>query len=151
MGTPLDLTVPPVLVAASAAAAQWLLTGRRRRRTPLGGSVTGLLAAAGLAVGVRGIADFRRARTTIHPQHPERATTLVTDGIYARTRNPMYGAMGLGLLGLAALSGRAIAVLPVAGYVAWLDRFQVQPEERALSELFGAAYADYRDRVRRWV
>lgn len=147
----LELKVPPAVVAGLAVVAQGFLTRRRRRTTPLGAAVAASAAAAGVAVGVQGIAGFQRARTTVHPQHPEQSTVLVADGVYARTRNPMYVAMGLGLLGVAAFTGRAVALLPVAGYVAWLDRFQVQPEERVLTELFGDVYTDYRQRVRRWV
>lgn len=149
--SPLDLKVPPAVVAGLAVVAQGLLTRRRRRTTPIGAAVAASLAAAGVAVGVRGIVGFQRARTTIHPQRPEESTALVTDGVYARTRNPMYVAMGLGLFGVAAFTGRAVALLPIVGYVAWLDRFQVQPEERVLAERFGEVYDDYRQHVRRWV
>ena len=147
----LELKVPPAVVAGLAGVAQWFLTRRRRRTMPLGAAAAASLAAAGVTVGVQGIVGFQRARTTVHPQHPEQSTALVTDGVNARTRNPMYVAMGLGLLGVAAFTGRAVALLPIVGYVAWLDRFQVQPEERVLAERFGEVYDDYRQHVRRWV
>jgi protein-S-isoprenylcysteine O-methyltransferase Ste14 len=33
---------------------------------------------------------FRRAKTTVNPLHPEKASALVTTGLYRITRNPMY-------------------------------------------------------------
>jgi protein-S-isoprenylcysteine O-methyltransferase Ste14 len=63
--------------------------------------------------------------------------------------------MYLGLLLI--LSGEALAlrhpfpfvVLPA--YVGYMNRFQIGPEERALTGIFGQAYVDYRQRVRRWL
>ena len=150
-GSGLDLRVPPAVVAAAGLTLQWWLTRGRRRVTPVGALASASLAAAGVRIGLGGIREFRRAETTIHPQHPEETSALVGQGVYRFTRNPMYLAMGLGLLGVAALTGRAVALLPVPGYVAWLDRFQIRPEERALSARFGRAYDDYRSRVRRWL
>jgi protein-S-isoprenylcysteine O-methyltransferase Ste14 len=36
-------------------------------------------------------------------------------------------------------------------FVLYMNRFQISPEERILAQLFGASYADYRSRVRRWL
>lgn len=49
-----------------------------------------LLALLGLALALAGLLHFRRARTTFDPLHPERASRLVSWGIYRFTRNPMY-------------------------------------------------------------
>ena len=96
------------------------------------------------------VVQFRRARTTIHPHHPERASALVTHGVYAWTRNPMYLSLWLLVIGwsvrLGALSGMIIALCfgPV------LTRVQIRAEEQALAARFGEAYARYRAKVRRW-
>ncbi len=96
------------------------------------------------------VVQFRRARTTIHPHHPERASALVTHGVYAWTRNPMYLSLWLLVIGwsvrLGALSGMIIALCfgPV------LTRVQIRAEEQALAGRFGEAYARYRAKVRRW-
>jgi protein-S-isoprenylcysteine O-methyltransferase Ste14 len=50
----------------------------------------GVVAVSGLALACWGVIDFRRARTTVDPVHPEKTARLVTDGIYRWTRNPMY-------------------------------------------------------------
>jgi protein-S-isoprenylcysteine O-methyltransferase Ste14 len=94
---------------------------------------------------------FRRAGTTPDPVHVDRASTLVTTGVYAWTRNPMY--VGLTLL-LCAWACVLAAPWTAAGpplFAAYITRFQILPEERALSERFGEAYAAYLRRVRRWI
>jgi len=105
----------------------------------------------GLAVLAAGIAAFRRARTTIDPVHPDRATTLVAAGIYRYTRNPMYLGFMLLLAGWAALLGSAWALSGPGLLFAWIDVFQIRPEERALRRKFGEDYESYRRQVRRWI
>lgn len=147
----LDLRIPPPGIAAAAAGAQWLLTRRNPRRTHGGRTTAVVLAVVGGTIGARGLLHFDDAGTTFHPHHPEETTTLVTTGVYTRTRNPMYVGMGLGLVGLAAYHGRLVSLLPIPAYMAYLQRFQIGPEERALRDLFAEAYEEYTRRVRRWV
>ena len=97
------------------------------------------------------MASFRRARTTVNPLKPESASALVISGIYRHTRNPMYLGFAIILLGWCVLLGSAWAVLGVAGFVLYIGRFQIRPEERALRELFGAEFDAFCSRVRRWV
>jgi protein-S-isoprenylcysteine O-methyltransferase Ste14 len=94
---------------------------------------------------------FRRRGTTVDPLHPDRAEQLVTDGPFARTRNPMYVGMAAVLAAHAVARGGVLTWLPVAGFVAAIDRIQVPPEERALHRVFGQDYTDYTRTVRRWV
>jgi protein-S-isoprenylcysteine O-methyltransferase Ste14 len=79
--------------------------------------------------------------------YPER---IVTRGIYARTRNPMYLGHLIFVTGLALLTGSpvAVAALPVLG--SWFDRRAAHDEER-LAQRFGRPYIEYRDRVPRWL
>lgn len=115
------------------------------------GRLATLLAVTGIAIGIAGIVALRRHGTTVHPMHPETATAVVDTGIYRHTRNPMY--LGLAALlsawGIRLANGVALALLPV--FVAYLTRFQILAEERALLGRFGAQYADYMTRVRRWL
>ncbi len=101
-------------------------------------------------ISVISLTQFFMSKTTADPTKPEKATKLVTRGIYAYTRNPMYLALLLVLLGLGLHLGNAFNVLLAAGFVSYMNRFQIQPEERALSANFGKEYQQYCTQVRRW-
>jgi protein-S-isoprenylcysteine O-methyltransferase Ste14 len=109
------------------------------------------LATAGAVVALAGVAEFRRVRTTVNPLRPERASALVTSGVFRWTRNPMYLGLALALLGWAAFLAHPLAALGVPVFVAWMSRWQIPREERALEALFGDEFARYRTRVRRWL
>ena len=115
----------------------------------------GLLAAGcfagGVALAAAGVISFRREKTTWNPLKPQTATALVTTGIYAWTRNPMYLGVLFMLLGWACFLTNALAVLVLPGFVVFLNRFQIEPEERALAGRFPQEFAAYRVRVRRWL
>ena len=84
-------------------------------------------------VGFFPLAQFYRSKTTVDPRRPNSASKLVTNGIYGYTRNPMYLAMLLILLAFGLHLGNAFNVLLAAGFVAYMNRFQISPEEQALS------------------
>ena len=108
------------------------------------------LAAAGGALALAGVWAFARSRTTVNPLAPQRARALVTGGVYRYTRNPMYLGMLLALAGWAVWLGNAAALLALPLFVAVLNTLQIRPEEAALRARFGADYARYAQRVRRW-
>lgn len=145
----LELRVPPLLVTLLAAAVILALADAPRGGVAL--LVGAVLAAAGVAVAVAGVITFRRARTTVDPLHPDRSASLVTQGVYRISRNPMYVGFVALLLGLAvALSSITGATIALAAAL-YLDRFQIRPEERILQRRFGAAFDRYRASVRRWL
>jgi protein-S-isoprenylcysteine O-methyltransferase Ste14 len=150
----LENRIPPPIVAAAFAVAMWVgarwLPGATVRFAAQAWVAAALLG-AGLGVMVTAIAQFVRARTTVDPLHPEAASTLVTGGIFRLTRNPMYLGMALILAAWASWLGNALAGLLVAGFVAWISRFQIAPEERALRAHFGEEFEAYAQRVRRWI
>jgi len=82
---------------------------------------------------------------------PRKTTSLVTTGIFSWTRNPMYLGLAAALVGWAAFLSAAWSLLGPVLFVLYIDRFQIQPEERVLTELFGAEYTNYARRVRRWL
>lgn len=150
----LEAKVPPPAVALAAAAViggiSWFApqvampSGLR-----LSVSLTFVLMGAGF--GFAGILSFRRARTTINPTRPEKASALVISGVYRATRNPMYLGILLVLVAWAVFLSSAWGLLAVAGFMLYMNRFQIAPEERALSGLFGNEYELYMARVRRWL
>ena len=76
---------------------------------------------------------------------------LVTSGANAISRNPMYVGMAGLLLAHAVWRGSWTALLPLAGFVAFIDRAQIRAEESALLEKFGAAYEAYKATTPRWI
>ncbi|MFC7158821.1 methyltransferase family protein [Pseudidiomarina halophila] len=108
------------------------------------------IALLGLVLAVLGVWQFRKARTTVDPRKPEQSSAIVTGGIYRWTRNPMYLGFLLILIALA-LRMANLAVVPwLIVYVLYMNRFQIEPEERMLRAKFGKAYEAYLKRVRRW-
>ena len=107
--------------------------------------------ALGLAIELVAAARFLRARTTVSPLSPQKATTLVTGGLNRISRNPMYVGQALLLAGWALWLAHALAPLGAVAYVLWITRFQILPEERALAARFGEDYAAYRARTPRWL
>ena len=107
------------------------------------------LASMSLAAAAAG--RFHRTGTTLEPVHPEHASVLVTSGANAISRNPMYvGLTGL-LVANAIRCGSWAALLPVAGFVSYIDRVQIPAEESALRRLFGDDYETYRRATPRWL
>jgi len=150
----LELKIPPLIVGAAFAAAM----GACARFAPLGElalpwrvPVAVVLAVLGVGFVAAGVGTFRRVGTTVHPRRPERASTLVVSGIYAVSRNPMYVGMLLALAAWAVILARPLAYLCPPAFVAYMNRFQIAPEERAMAARFGEAYEAYRRSVRRWL
>ena len=95
--------------------------------------------------------QFWRAHTTINPLRPESATTLVTSGVYAWTRNPMYLGLSVLLLGWAVNLGTLTPIVLAPLFIPLIWHVQVRPEEHALRARFGQDYARYCQRVNRWL
>jgi protein-S-isoprenylcysteine O-methyltransferase Ste14 len=149
----LELRVPPPVVMALAAFLMWVI-GKAVPALdfePPGWAAVLALFAGGLAIGVGAFLQFRRAGTTMNPMIPHESSALVTDGLYRFSRNPIYVADALVLVAVALLVANALALLVLPLFVAYLDRFQIRPEERALRERFGARFEAYCREVRRWL
>lgn len=113
--------------------------------------VSGVLAiATGLTVAVWcAITLVRAGRGTPVPTDPPEL--LVAEGPYARSRNPMYLAYLVILLGEALLLGEAALFLYVAIVAASTQLWLLAVEEPGLRRRFGDAFRDYARRVPRWV
>ena len=110
-----------------------------------------ILIVAGLGIAVAGIRAFLKLKTTVDPRTPEKATELVVIGIYKYSRNPMYLGVLLVLMGVAVYLGALSAIIGIASFVAFINKFQIEPEEIALQEKFGERYAQYAQKVGRWM
>ena len=150
----LELKVPPPIVASVLALLMWLtpaLVGLVQMPDLARLLSAIVLACIGLSISIAGMLAFRRARTTVSPINARSASSLVSQGLYRYTRNPMYVGLLLTLLAWAVFLANPVAVLWVVVFVLYITRFQIIPEERVLASLFGAEYEAYKGRVRRWV
>lgn len=150
----LELSVPPPVVAAMALPPMWLLARLLPPVEAPAGSRVALalcIAAIGLAFSIAGALAFRRAGTTVNPMRPERATTLVTTGVYRITRNPMYVGLMFALLAWAVFLASPLSLAGPVLFIAYIDRFQIKPEEAILTAKFGSVYEQYKSTARRWL
>ena len=147
-----DLKIPPVVTSAVTAIGMWLLshTLPTFALAPLP-VVAVAMGIAGFMVTGSALLSFRRARTTVNPMQPSSASALVTSGIYRYTRNPMYLGMLFVLVGWALYLANVLAFLFLPAFILYMNRFQIEPEERAMTALFGQEFLEYASRVRRWI
>lgn len=99
---------------------------------------------------VLGLLAFVVHKTSPDPRDPHQSRTLVCDGIYAYSRNPMYLGFVLLLASVMLWLGSPLLVFYIMAFVWFLTRYQIEPEERILGYRFGQAYQDYLYRVPRW-
>jgi protein-S-isoprenylcysteine O-methyltransferase Ste14 len=150
----LEHTIPPPAVAALVAIGMWSVAGfgPQLSLTPAStNAAVAVLVVTGLTFDVLGLVAFRALRTTVNPLKPERASALVTGGVYRITRNPMYVGMAFLLLAWAVYLHAVLPFVGIVVFVLYITRFQIQPEERVLRHLFGDTYDRYAARVRRWL
>lgn len=150
----LELKVPPLLLWAVIAAVMAGTAFLAPSTTfPFAGHrVAGaVVLAAGLATMFAGALHFRLRRTTLDPRDPGKTASIVSDGIYRLTRNPMYLGMALSLAGVALWLASLPGLMLTALFCAWINELQIKPEERILLQRFGADYRAYMGRVRRWL
>lgn len=113
-------------------------------------SVVVLLMVVAVFIGIMAIVSFKSHNTTVNPTSPEKASLVVNTGVFAYSRNPMYLALLLVLFALAVYLSNAATFAVIPFFIAYITQFQIKPEERALTSLFGQNYSDYRTKVRRW-
>jgi protein-S-isoprenylcysteine O-methyltransferase Ste14 len=150
----LEHRIPPPVLMLGVALVMWLTASH----TP-GFDLPGLVrvtavaffGAAGIGINVAGFRAIRRAGSTIDPTRPSAASVLVTGGPFRYSRNPMYVGFTALLLAWAAWLQSSWALAGPAIFALYLTRWQILPEERALRAKFGAAFAAYEARARRWL
>ena len=110
-----------------------------------------IIALTGLMIGIAAAIEFKRVQTAVNPRKPELAQSLVINGIFKYSRNPMY--LGLVIIVFAAViyTGNFIALMHPILLVIYLHYFQIRPEERILMDKFGEDYLVYMTQTRRWI
>jgi protein-S-isoprenylcysteine O-methyltransferase Ste14 len=105
---------------------------------------------AGFLIMITCILQFAiQGRGTLSPADPTKK--LVIRGLYKYSRNPMYVGVILMLAG-ETLFFSSVGLLVYSGIIALsFILFVIVVEEPRLSSDFGAEYAEYRKKVRRWI
>lgn len=149
----LEHKIPPPVVALLLGVAMWLVA-RSTAALPVSlawrGTIAGILSVFGILVAALGEMAFLRAGTTSNPLKPQAASAMVSSGVYRFTRNPMYAGVACLLLGWASFLAVPWSFLGPILFIAFITRFQIIPEERALKSKFGPDYVEYQRRVGRW-
>ena len=112
-------------------------------------AVAAALGAIGIAIGIAGFLQFRRAGTDVRPDRP--TTALVTDGLYRYSRNPLYLSQTLVYVAIALAADDWWAFVMVVPTVLLIHTGVIAREEAYLERKFGDAYRAYKTRVRRWL
>ncbi|MCR8546596.1 isoprenylcysteine carboxylmethyltransferase family protein [Salipiger sp. P9] len=144
--------MPPVWLLGFLALARWQV-----QAFPMGLSfgpvwadlLGGLLVGGGVLLAGLALVEMRRHHTTVLPH--EEAAHLVTDGIFKRSRNPIYLGDVMILAGFI-LFWDAVLALPLLPVFVWvIEKRFIEPEELRLQRKFLARYAKYSQQTRRWL
>ena len=110
-----------------------------------------LLLILGFIILISAVRLFRKDETTVNPLSPEQATKLVTDGIFKYSRNPMYLGMAIVLSSIAVFFNLIGGIILISLFCAYITKFQIIPEERAMRDLFLGDFDKYTKVTRRWI
>ena len=151
----LKTKIPPPIVGLVFSVLIWAIS-KAIPTTPMLTEQQSLLAAVillitGFGFAISGMVSFRAASTTVNPLQPDQASALVTSGVYRITRNPMYIGLATVLIGWSTFLAAPLGLVGVVGFMAYIQHFQIIPEEQALVRLFGAEFEAYQASVRRWL
>ena len=150
----LELKIPPVFLVVIVAVLMWIASlSLPEIQAPLiiRTAIFTALAAIGAIFTISGVVSFKKAKTTVNPTTPNAASSLVTTGIYKFTRNPMYVGFLFFLIGWGVFLSNLYALALTVGFVLYMNRYQIKPEEKALEAVFGSEILTYKKRVRRWL
>jgi protein-S-isoprenylcysteine O-methyltransferase Ste14 len=91
---------------------------------------------------------FRKHQT---PHNFENPVNLLDEGVFSRTRNPMYLGMFLVLFGIAICFKLFIGLLIPFIFIAFVQVFFIPKEEKTMGQIFGQEYVNYKKSVGRWL
>jgi protein-S-isoprenylcysteine O-methyltransferase Ste14 len=93
--------------------------------------------------------EFRATGTSVRGN--ERTTAIVRTGPYRFSRNPIYLAFVLLLLGLALSLNNLWLLVTLGAFASFISIVVIPREEQFLERNFQAEYSDYKASVRRWL
>lgn len=148
----LELKIPPLVIAFVFGVLIWIMpTPYKIDNTIFSYGASIILFSIGSIISILGVWEFKKQKTTVNPMNPQDCNSLVIKGIYKYTRNPMYLGFLFWLLSLGLFFRNPISIFIIIIFVAYMNTFQIVPEERVLQEKFGEEYLEYNKCVRRWL
>ena len=150
----LELKVPPVAVFLLVILLMYgmtVLVPSLNISVPFVEVVVGGLTLLSGYMGIAGVYEFHKVKTTVNPVKPDTASSVVRTGVFSFSRNPMYMALLLLIIAIGLWWQHLSVVLCGVVFVSYMNRFQIKPEERVLERLCGEEYVDYKNHVRRWI
>ncbi|MCB1948129.1 isoprenylcysteine carboxylmethyltransferase family protein [Nitrosomonas sp.] len=148
------LLIPPALIWIVFAAAMWVLSVSvpvLLLKTEPHFVLPLILIAIGVIIITSCAVIFMCQKTTLNPMKPELTTTLIKTGLYQYSRNPIYLGFVIMLTGWGLYLNNAPGLILVVGFIYYMNRFQIEPEEESLSRIFGTEFELYKRTVRRWL
>ncbi len=112
-------------------------------------AVGALFVVAAVALGGSAFGLFKRSGQDPAPWKP--VPSLVLEGVYRFTRNPMYVGMAMLQIGVGCIVGNLWVVVGAALSLLIVHYGAVLPEEAYLDERFGEPYLQYKKSVRRYL
>ena len=110
-----------------------------------------LLLACGTIIIRTAFLSFKNYQTTINPLNLTKTSSLVNTGIFKYTRNPMYLGMVFILLSIALKFNLYGGLIVTLMFFAFITKFQIIPEEKAMGKLFGQEFKNYKKTTKRWL
>lgn len=112
------------------------------------GWIGAALCVIGILLFIYAVISFGKSfRVGLDEDHPGK---LVITGAFSISRNPLYTAFGLILLGVFLITANWVVLIYVGGGV-WLFNRQIHLEEKSLQKIYGQRYTEYCKRVRRFL
>lgn len=108
-----------------------------------------VLVVVGIGLAISARSRFIRARTTRNPRGS--VTSIITDGVYQFSRNPIYLGFVCFLLGFSFSFGTYWGLILSPLFILLMNTLVIQHEEAYLDQKFKDVYTNYRSRVRRWL
>jgi protein-S-isoprenylcysteine O-methyltransferase Ste14 len=150
----LELKVPPLVLVLVLGMTMWFIAMQLPSLSialPGHHGLAAIISGVGIFFILAGAYEFQKAKTTLNPTTPAASSSVVASGIYRVSRNPMYVGFLLALTGWAIFLSHPLPFLLLPAFVAYINRFQISPEEPVLSAKFGDEYETYKQGVRRWL
>lgn len=150
--TRLSLLIPPPVVLVICAVMAYLISQYQilHWAMPLPTPVIQITLLLALTIALAAILPYIKHQTTVNPHKVDKTCYLIETGIYAYSRNPMYLSLLLMLCAYCGYLASPLSFIACFVFIAYLNKFQIGPEEAMLKKKFADQYQDYCARVRRW-